>query len=395
MQTRAPDEGPSSGSLSAPRTGSGPTSELSGIGKSDDDKLLRSLAKKHNIDSITSLVVAYNATTDKDERAVLFGWLCSYSKRSEACLDTESALGYSELARIHPRSIQDKEVLRNVVRKLCSFFCGGAFLEPNCADALHRALVHIDPSAYQSVSELLEVAKVLLNGFSAIPTLRQENFSDYEALFLALHQTIFALHNQKDIYEKEKHELRREIAEKERMLELSCKYYPVRLHFTTLRQAVERLNLNLEAVSPHLAQAKLCLSCGLCGFLDIFHFFRRLVAGDIECTPVLRAIERGRAAVDNMGVIKREWYDSLRDLMIKRHQVLKSETEIGSLANAYDVVMKKERETKKKRSKGSEIWDHPGNEATGYSRILPRCTQRGDQVFERLDDKANFFRRVA
>ena len=345
MQTHAPDEGPSRGGPSASSICGRPATKHSGVEERSDTKLLRAVAKKNDIDSITSLVAAYNAATDKDERAVLFGWLSNYNKRSEKRLSPESALDYSELAKVRPHSIQDKAVLRSVVRNLCSSLCGGEFLERNLAVALHRALARIDPSAYRGVSELLDTAKKLLNSISAIPTLRRENFSDYEALFLAL-QIFFMLHqtNQKSIYEEEKQDLRKRTAEKEGILVLSCKYYPLHFHFSALRQAIERLNI--EDVSSHVAQAKLCLSCGLRVFLDVFHCVRKLAGFDIDPTSTENAVERGRMAVNKMGMMKREWYDWLRDLMKARQQALGEEAKLGSFVDVHDEVINKQRRTR-------------------------------------------------
>ena len=69
MQAQAPDEGPSSGGPSASRICSRPVIELPAIEGRYDPKLLRVIAHKRNIDSTKLLVTAYNATTDKEERA--------------------------------------------------------------------------------------------------------------------------------------------------------------------------------------------------------------------------------------------------------------------------------------------------------------------------------------
>ena len=223
----------SSQSVPAPGIGGSSVIEDSNAEGRHDPKLLRAVVAKYKIDSTKSLVAAYNITNDKDERAVLVGWLCKYGSRSEECLTPKSVLEYSELANIAPRSQHDKGILKSVVDTLCSYLCQREFLKPSFAVALYRTLVLVDSSAYGSVADLMLLAMNLLNSLSPKPKLERGNFARYEATFLALQQTFFVLNNinRKNIYEKEKQELRRFIAAKEKELELSCKYYPRELPF--------------------------------------------------------------------------------------------------------------------------------------------------------------------
>ena len=272
MQPQAPDEGPSSGGPSASRIRGRPAVERSAIKERHDPKLLRAVAYKRNIDSTKSLVAAYNAATAVDERAVLLGWLCKYHERSAECLAPKAVLDYAELANIAPRSTKEKDIVKDLISDLTSRICEGSFLPSSFAAALYSALVHADPCAYDDAEQLVVVARRLLGSLTREPKLTRKTFAKHEATFLALQQTFFLLReaNQNEIDEKEKQEFRRTIAEKERLMELSCKHYPVNFHFKALRQAAERLKD--EDVASRAAQTEQCLMCGLCGFVHVFHF---------------------------------------------------------------------------------------------------------------------------
>ena len=329
MQAQAPDEGPSNGGSPASTVGEGSQSiTLNAAAKQHNPKALRGVAKKYRIDSTKSLVLAYNAATD-DERAVLHGWLLNYVRQSKGCLNHESVLEYAELARITSRSMQDKSILKNMVCSLRSCIRPGESLQENAAAALYLALLHVDPSTYGGVAELVVVAKELLSSLSPEPRLTRENFAEHEATFFALRQTLLVLseisHNSVCI--KEKLELRRVIAEKERAMELSCKYYPVSFHFKTLRQAVERLGT--EDSSSYLERAVQNIGCGFCVFLYVFHCLRNLARGDIDPATLQNVYTEARAAFADAGVSKKPWFDTFKNLMIARQEALKDETKLG------------------------------------------------------------------
>ena len=345
MQSQAPDEGPSSGAPSASRIRGRPAVERSVIEERYDPKLLRAVAYKRNIDSTKSLVAAYNAATAKDERAVLLGWLCKYHERSADCLTPRAVIDYAELANIAPRSTKENDILKDLISDLTSCICEGSFLPPSFAAALYSALVHVIPSAYDDVQQLVAVARKLLGTFSGEPRLTRRTFAKHEATLLALQQTFFLLReaNQLEIEEDEKQELRRTIAEKERTMKFSCKHYPVSFHFKALRQATERLKD--EDTASRAAQMKQYLMFGLCGFVDVFHFLKNLAKGDIDPAAIEEAYVRNQAAIDNMGVAKRPWFDHLRSLMAKRLETSKDETKLGHFKSEFDAAMESQHKT--------------------------------------------------
>ena len=351
MQPQAPDEGPSSGRPSASRIRGRPAVEHSVVKERHDPKLLRAVAYKRDIDSTESLVTAYNAATAEDERAVLLGWLCKYHERSADCLTPKAVLDYVELANLAPRSTKEKDIVKDLISDLTSCICEGSFLPPSFAAALYSALVHVDPSEYDDAEQLVVVARRLLGSLTREPKLTRKTFAKHEATFLALHQTFFLLReaNQNDIDEKEKQEFRRTIAEKERLMELSCKHYPVNFHFKALRQAAERLKD--EDAASRAAQTKQYAMCGLCGFVDVFHFLRNLARGDIDPTAIEEAYVRNQAAIDNIGVPKRPWFDRLRSLTAKRLEASKDETKLEHFWSEFDVAM----ESQQKMIEGEEL----------------------------------------
>ena len=351
MQSQAPDEGPSSGAPSASRIRGRPAVERSVVKERYDPKLLRAVAYKRNIDSTKSLVAAYNAATAEDERAVLLGWLCKYHERSAECLTPEAVLDYAELANIAPRSTKEKDILEDLNSDLTSRICEGSFLPPRFAAALYSALVHVDPSEYDDAGQLVVVARRLLSSLTREPKLTRETFAKHEATFLALQQTFFLLReaNQNKIDEKEKQEFRRTIAEKERTMKLSCEHYPVSFHFKALRQAAERLKD--DDAASRAAQTKPHVMRRFSGFVDAFHFLRNLARFDIDPAAIEAAYKRNRAAIFNMGVAKRPWFDHLRSLMAKRLETSKDETKLGHFKSEFDAAM----ESQQKTIKGDDL----------------------------------------
>ena len=340
MQDRAADEGPSGEGLSESRIGDQPLAEdIVDTEERYDPKLLRAVTKKYNINSTKSLVKAYNAATDKDERAVLLGWLRKYNERSDIFLNLNTVLEYADLANIVSRPAHDDDVLKNLIHSLCSCINQENFRKPNFAVALYRALKAADPSVYGGVAQLIVVATALLGSLSPEPKLTRKNYAEREATFLALQQTFFLLHeaDQTEIEEEEKQKLRKTIAAKERTMKLSCRYYPVSFHFKALRQAVERLKD--EDAASRVAQAKQYLVCGLCGFVHVFHFLRNLARGDIDLTALESAYERNQTAIDNLGVAKRPWFDLFRELMAKRLEVSKDETQPRLFGSEFDAAV--------------------------------------------------------
>ena len=348
MQAQAPDEGPSSGGPPASRTGSRPVVELPVVEERYDPKLLRAVAHKRVIDSTKSLVAAYNATTNEDERAVLLGWLCKYHERSADCLTPKVVLEYAELANIAPRSTSEKDVLKDLINDLTSCICEGSFLAPNVAAALYSALVHVDPSAYDGAEHLVVVARKLLGSLTREPKLTRRTFAKNEATFLALQQTFFLLReaNQNDMDKEEKQELCRTVAEKRRTMELSCKHYPVNFHFKALRQAAERLKD--EDAASRVTRTKQYVMCALCGFVDVFHFLMNLARGDIDPAAIEEAYERNRAAIDNMGATKRLWFESVRSLMAKRLEASKDEKKLGHFKSEFDAATETQQKSMKR-----------------------------------------------
>ena len=347
MQARAPDEGPSQTGIPASGIGGRPVIEDSNAEGCHDPRLLRAVVVKYSIDSTKSLVTAYNNTDDEDERAVLLGWLCKYGKRSEVCLTSKSVLEYSELANIAPRSQHDKDILKSVVDALSSCLCQREFLKPDFAVALCRALVRVHSSAYGCVADIVELAMRLLDSLSPRPTLERGNFARYEATFLALYQTFSVLSriNRKNIYEKEKQDLRRSIAAKEKEMEISCKYYPVDFHFKALRQAVERLES--KDVPSHPAQAMRCVAYGLVAFFHVFHCLANLVRCDVDPVAVRDAYRQGRDFIVDVGVPKREWFDAFQSLMEARIEASKDETKLALFESRYGIAMENQRTMKK------------------------------------------------
>ena len=347
MQARAPDEGPSHTGTPASGIGGSPVIEDSTVEGCYDPRLLRAVVVKYKIDSTKSLVAAYNLTDDEDERAVLLGWLCMYGERSEECLTPKSVLEYSELANIAPRSEHDKSILKNVVYTLCSCLCQREFLDPDFAVALHRTLVLVHSSAYGCVADLMMLAAKLLGSLSPQPKLERGNFARYEATFLALQQTFSVLNriNRNNIYEKEKQDLRRSIAAKEKELELSCKYYPVDFHFKAFQQAVERLEL--EDVPSHPTQALRCVTDGLCTFFHVFHCVRNLARCDVDPIALQDVYRQCRAFIVDIRVPKKEWFDSFQSLMDARVEASKDETKLELFESRYGIAMENQRKTKK------------------------------------------------
>ena len=344
MRARAPDEGPSGGWPSASESGGQLVSQDSKTEERYDPNLLHAVVQKYSIKSTKSLVAAYNVVTDKDELAVLLGWLCKYHERREDCLMPKTVLEYAELANIAPRSISEEDIIKNLVGDLCSCVSEGEFLTPNMAAALHRTLVRVNPSAYGGVGQLVTIARKLIGSLSPTPTLRRENFTEHEASFLAL-QTLFLLliSNQDGIEQEEKKELRQAIAEKERALEQSCKHYPVKFHLQALRQAVERIKAR---DSSFIAEAVSYIACGFCEFAHVIHFLRMMITSGIDPAGVVSTCGRRRHFTVDVRVAKRLWFDLFRNLMAARLEASKDETKLDLFWSTCDIAIENRRRIK-------------------------------------------------
>ena len=344
MQARAPDEGPSGVRSSASETGGQLTTQDAETEERYNRIILRAVVRRCNINSTKSLVAAYNATTDEDERAALLGWLRKYHERSEDCLTPKTVLEYAELVNIVPCSTSEKDILKNLIRDLCSCIRAGNFLNPNFAAALRRALVRINPSAYGGAEQLMVVAWKLLRSLSATPILNRENFSEHKWIFLALQQTFFLLNtvNQNEIAEEEKQALSRIIAEKERTMKLSCKLYSVDMHFQVLRQAVERLKG--DTTPRRVPQTE---RYDMCGLVHVFHSLRNRARGDIDPTALEDSSERNQVSVIEMSKMsKRPWFDSLWDLIAARLKLTKDEINLAAFESAYSSTIENQRKIK-------------------------------------------------
>ena len=343
MQARAPDEGPSCVQPSASETSSQLASQDVEIEERRNPMHLRAVVEKHNINSTKSLVAAYNKTTDEDERALLIGWLRKYHQRREDCLKQKAVLEYSELVNITPRSLSEEDILKNLIRDLCSSIPVGNFLPPDFAAALHRALVRVDPSVY-GVAELMVVARKLLESLSPTPKLERENFLVYRGTFLTLQQIFFLFlkSNQGGIGKEAKHEFRQVIAAKERFLRRSCEYYPVKFRFQVLCQAVE----HLEARDTSRIAEVFLITGGFCGSAHVLHSLLMLACIDVCPEAVQRAFRKARAAVEDMGVLKRPWFDSFQNLMAARLEAAKDETKLDIFGSVCSTAIESQRRMK-------------------------------------------------
>ena len=345
MQTRAPDEGPSGGWPSASETGGQLTSQDAGGKERYDKRLLRTVVEKNDIDDTKSLVATYNMTTNEDERAVLLGWLRKYHERREDCLTQKSVLEYAELVNITPRSKSEEDILKNLICDLCSRISELNFLPPNFATALYKALVHVDPLVC-GVAQLVDVARKLLSSLSATPNITRENFSVHRGTFLALRQSFFLLNavNQNEIKKKEKRELRRSIAEKERTMEFSCNYYPVAFHFQVLRRAVERLKE--DTTTRRVPQTEQYAISETCGFEHVFHLLRNLARCNVDPTALGASYEENRGPVVEMSnMSKKPLFDSLWNLMAARLEAAKEETNLDLFESVCNATIENQQKT--------------------------------------------------
>ena len=308
-----------------------------------DPKLLRAIAIKRNIDSTKSLVAAYNATTDKNERAVLLGWLLKYSRRREECLTPESVLEYSELAKIAYISKRDAEVLRKLIYGLCSLIRPGELHNENIAEALFGALTWIDPAVYDDAAQIMDLGLDLLLSLSSRPRLTKQNFFKHEAKFFSIHQALFLLQiiGRGYLLEEEIKEFRRVIAQKREEMKLSISHYSVSFHFDLIQQAVERLEI--EDAPSRLVQAKRFAASGIYGGIHVLHFLRKLAGGDIDPLSIEDAYRKSRVAIANAGVFEREWYDILQILTAARIHALKEAKKCEIFRLAYDAAMEGQR----------------------------------------------------
>ena len=347
MESQASTEEPTAEGPPATENESRLRQSYSGVEELNDPKLLRAVAKKYRIESTKSLVASYNATTDRDERGVLLYWLRRYDEQKDDCLNPKHVHEFAELARIMPYSMQDKELLKNLIRAFGSRLRQREFLEENLAVALYRALMHVDSSAFDGVADLVVVARKLLNSLCPEPKLSRETFSEHEATFFALQQTFFLLNEKShgNISEEEKQEFRRAIAKKQNEMELSCKYYPVNFSFKALRQEVERLDL--KGPSSPLAQAMRCATLALCGTLHVFHCVRNLASFDIDPSEIVDSNRSLREMIAGLGVSKRPWFDLFRNLMMARLDASKDVTSLELFESCYNAAMEYQRKMRK------------------------------------------------
>ena len=309
-------------------------------------KLLRAVAKKYNIMCTKSLVSAYNAVTDENERTVLLGWLRKYGEGNTDCLNPEAVLEYAELAKVVYVSEEDAEILRKLVDGLGSLIHPDKFLPENVAKALFSAFTWVDSAVYNDTAQLTDLGLDLLLSLSSRPRLTKQNIFKYEANFLCIHQILFLLQSIGRGYflEEEKIGFRRVVAEKREEMKLSLRYYPVSFHFQLIQQAVERLEI--EDAPSALTQAKRRTIAGLYGGVHVFHFFRKLAGGDIDLTSTEDAYRKVRTAIANAGVLEQEWYDVLQILTAARLSALKEEKKCELLALAYDTATEGQRKTR-------------------------------------------------
>ena len=345
MQTQALNEELSAKGPSASGSGGNRRLPESNIQGKHASRLLRAVAKKHNIVSTESLVAAYNATTVLNERAVLHNWLLKYGETKEDCLKPKAVLEYSELAKVAHFSEQDARVPRNLVYDLGSLIHRDEFLDENVAKALLSALTWADVTVYDDLAQLFVLAKRLLFSLSSELRLTKHNFAKHEASFLALSQVLFLLQSvgRGYVLEEEKKALRQAVAQKRDEMKLSVQYYPVFFHFELIQQAVERLEV--EDTPSRLTKAARYTASGLYGGMLAFHFLRKLVGGDIDPASIEAAYRKGRAAIASARVSELKWYDILQILTAARLSALKEEKKNELLALAYDVVMEGQRKT--------------------------------------------------
>ena len=312
-------------------------------------KFLRAVAKKYNILNTKSLVAAYNATTDVNERSVLFEWLRKYGERSADCIKPKTVLEYAELAKVAKVSEQDGNVLRELVKALGSQIRPSEFLEENVAKALYIALTWVDSGVYDDTSRLTDLGLDLLNSLSSRPRLKKENFLKYEAHFLCIHQVFFLLQSigRGNLLEQEKNTLRQVVALKREAMRLSRMYYPVSFHFDLIQQGVERLEIKDDP--SDLTKAKRYAASGLYGLMHAFHILRKLAGGDIDPESMEVAYRKARAAIANAGVLEREWYDILQILTAARLRALKEEKKCELLALACNAAIEGQLKTRREK----------------------------------------------
>ena len=346
MQVQVVEEEPTAGGPSEVEEHNCAYSPHSDVQELNDPKLLRAVSKKLNIDSTKSLVSAYNSTTDKTERSVLLPWLRQYNTRNEEFSRPETFLDYAELAKVVPCTSQDEGLLRDFVRALCrrSHECEGEILHENVAKALFSSLTWIESSVCDEPGQLRNLATDLMSSLSSRLELTRQNFSAYEASFLAIHQVFFLSHiiSRGRMPEEDQNDLRRAIVMKRKEMRRSITYYPVRFYFELIQQAIERLETE-DAPSRITSAGRFAVS-GLWGAAHTLHFFRRLAVGDINPAILKDLYMKLRDAIANAGVSQRQWYDLLQVLISARLCALKAPAKIELFISAYDFVMEKQSE---------------------------------------------------
>ena len=315
----------------------------------NDIRLLHAVSKERNIDSTKSLVAAYNATTDQSERGVLLPWLRQYNTRSEECSRPETVFEYSELAKIVPCGGHDDHLLREFIGTFhCRLReCRGELLHENIAKALFRSLTWVESSVHEDPVQLLDLATDLVSTLSFRSRLTRQNFSQYEAAFLAIHHVLHVLHEigRSGLLEDEKKKLRQVIAKKKTEMKSSMQHYPVQFNFGLIQQAVERLETK-NAPSRITQAARYALSA-LYGGAHILHLLKDLVRLDINPEAFEDACTKIRNVIARRGVSEKQWYDLLQSLIAARLRALKSAEKIELFFKVYEIVMERQRKIKR------------------------------------------------
>ena len=350
MQEQALDEESSAGRPSEAEELSCPCPPKLDTQELNDRRLLRAISKECNIDSTNSLVAAYNAMANGVERNVLFRWLRQYNTRNEESSRPHTVFEYAELAKIVPRTGQDKHLLRDFVRVLCHRLCEckGEFLHENVTKALLSSLTWVESSVYDEPGQLRNLAIDLMSSLPSRVELTGQNFSQYEATFLAIHQVFFLLHviGRHRLLEDKKKQLRQAIKQKREEMESSRRHYPVRFYFDLIQQAVERLET--EDAPSSIAQAGRTAISALHGGVHILHLLRDLACVDINPVAVKDAYKTCRDVIANRRVSEKQWYDLLQVLIAARLCALKAAEKIDLFTCAYGFVMEEEKKIEHK-----------------------------------------------
>ena len=348
MQAQVLDEESSVGEPSIFEDRSHPCPPNSDVQELHDPEFLRVVSKERSIDSTKSLVAAYNATTDKSERGVLLPWLRQYNTRSEECLRPQTVFEYAELAKIVPRTGQDKRLLRDFIGALHCHLrkCKGEFLHENLAKALFSSLTWIESSVCDKPGQLRILAADLVSSLSSRVELTGQNFFQYEATFLAIHQVFLLLHEIRryKLLEDEKEKFRQAIEQKKKEMKSSMQHYPVRFNFELIQQAVERLET--EDAPSRITQAGSQALSVLHSGVHILHLLRDLAVWRIDPAAVKEAYMKCRDTIAKGRVSEKQWYDLLQTLTATRLHALRTSANIELFNNVYEMVMEAQKKIK-------------------------------------------------